>query len=63
MAVERYLSWTFGAYAPGKQAQEASWSWIEWAVNAGFPDLFGPYERAYVGGLRPGATLFTNFTL
>ncbi|MHA1653786.1 MAG: bacillithiol biosynthesis protein BshC [Candidatus Thorarchaeota archaeon] len=63
MAIERYLSWTFGAYAPGKQAQEASWSWIEWVVNAGFPDMFGPYERAYVGGLRFGATLFTNFIL
>ena len=59
--IERYLSWTFGQYAPGKLGQESSWSWIDYAVNSGFPDLFGPYERAYVGEMKNGATLFVNF--
>jgi uncharacterized protein YllA (UPF0747 family) len=61
LELERYLSWTFGQYAPGKLGQESSWSWIEWAVNSGFPDLFGPYDRAYVGEMRNGATVFVNF--
>jgi uncharacterized protein YllA (UPF0747 family) len=61
--VERYLSWVFGQYAPSKMGQESSWSWIEWAVNSGIPDLFGPYERAYVGEMKNGATLFVNFNV
>jgi uncharacterized protein YllA (UPF0747 family) len=61
--VERYLSWVFGQYAPSKLGQESSWSWIEWAVNSGFPDLMGPYERAYVGEMKNGATLFVNFNV
>lgn len=61
LEVERYLSWVFGQYAPDKMGQESSWSWIEWAVNSGFPDLFGPYERAYVGEMKNGATVYVNF--
>jgi uncharacterized protein YllA (UPF0747 family) len=63
MDVERYLSWTFGQYAEEKFGQESSWAWIEWAINAGFSDLFGPYQRAYVGPMKNGATLFVNFSL
>jgi uncharacterized protein YllA (UPF0747 family) len=63
MDLERYLSWTFGQYAEGKLGQESSWSWIEWAVNSGFSDLFGPYERAYVGPMKNGATVFVNFSI
>jgi len=61
--LERYLSWTFGQFAEGKLGQESSWSWIEWAINAGFGDLFGPYERAYVGPMKNGATMFVNFVV
>lgn len=61
--VERYLSWTFGQYTENKLGQESSWSWIEWAVNSGFSDLFGPYERAYVGPMKNGATTFVNFAI
>jgi uncharacterized protein YllA (UPF0747 family) len=63
MDVERYLSWAFGQYAEEKFGQESSWAWIEWAVNSGFSDLFGPYQRAYVGPMRNGATVFVNFSL
>ncbi len=61
--IERYLSWAFGQYANGKKAQESSWSWIEWAINAGLSDLFGPYQRAYVEEMNNGATLFINFSI
>ena len=61
--VERYLSWVYGQYTLGKMGQESSWSWIEWVVNSGFTDLFGPYERAYVGPMKNGATVFVNFTI
>ncbi|MFW9868850.1 MAG: bacillithiol biosynthesis BshC [Candidatus Thorarchaeota archaeon] len=61
--IERYLSWTFGQYAENKLGQEVSWSWIEWAINSGFPDLFGPYQRAYTGRMKNGATVFVNFTI
>ena len=61
--LERYLSWTFGQFAEGKLGQESSWSWIEWAINAGFGSLFGPYERAYVGPMKNGATIFVNFAV
>ena len=61
--VERYLSWVFGQYAENKLGQESSWSWIEWAINSGFSDLFGPYVRAYVGPMKNGATVFVNFSL
>ncbi|MHA1768518.1 MAG: bacillithiol biosynthesis protein BshC [Candidatus Thorarchaeota archaeon] len=63
LEIERYLSWAFGQYAPGKIGQESSWSWIDWAVSAGFPDLLGPYERAYVGPMKNGATLFVNLSV
>ena len=61
--IERYLSWTYGQFAQDKLGQESSWSWIEWAINAGFSNLFGPYERAYVGPMKNGATLFINFSV
>ena len=61
--LDRYLSWTFGQFAEGKLGQESSWSWIEWAINSGFGDLFGPYERAYVGPMKNGATMFVNFAI
>ena len=61
--LERYLSWTFGQYAKNKRAQESSWSWIEWAINAGFSDLFGGYERAIVPEMKNGATVFVNFSV
>ncbi|MFW9958947.1 MAG: bacillithiol biosynthesis BshC [Candidatus Odinarchaeota archaeon] len=63
MDLERYLSWAFGQFAEEKLGQESSWAWIEWAINTGFTDLFGPYERAYVGPLKNGATLFVNFSV
>ena len=63
MDLERYLSWTFGQYVEEKLGQESSWAWIEWALNSGFMDLFGPYERAYVGPLKNGATVFVNFSV
>ncbi len=63
LEIQRYLSWAFGHYAPGKISQESSWSWIEWAINSGFPDLFGPYERAYVAELKNGGTQFVNFSV
>jgi hypothetical protein len=63
LELERYLSWTFGQYAENKLGQESSWSWIEWAINSGFIDLFGPYERAYVGPMKNGATAFVNFSI
>ncbi len=61
--IEKYLSWTYGQYTTGKIGQESSWSWIEWAINSGFTDLFGPYQRAYVGPMKNGATVFVNFTI
>lgn len=61
--LERYLSWVFGQYADSKLGQESSWSWIEWAINSGFSDLFGPYERAYVGPMKNGVTVFVNFSV
>ncbi|MFX1605133.1 MAG: bacillithiol biosynthesis BshC [Promethearchaeota archaeon] len=61
--LERYLSWVFGQYADNKLGQESSWSWIEWSINSGFSDLFGPYERAYVGPMKNGATMFVNFSV
>ncbi|MHA2146962.1 MAG: hypothetical protein ACXAB0_16065, partial [Candidatus Thorarchaeota archaeon] len=61
--LERYLSWTFGQFAENKLGQESSWSWIEWAINSGFSDLFGPYERAFVGPMKNGATAFVNFSI
>ncbi|TFG11478.1 bacillithiol biosynthesis BshC [Candidatus Thorarchaeota archaeon] len=59
--IETYLSWAYGRYAKGKNTQESSWSWIEWALNAGLSDLFGPYKRAYMADMKNGATLFVNF--
>jgi len=61
--LERYLSWVFGQYAENKLGQEASWSWIEWMLNSGVHDLFGPYRRAYVPKMKNGATLFINFSV
>ena len=61
--LERYLSWTFGQYTENKLGQESSWAWLEWAINSGFSDLFGPYERAYVGPMKNGATTFVNFAI
>ena len=63
LEIERYLSWVFGQYASGKLGQESSWSWIEWILNSGFADIFGPYQRAYVPSMKNGATLFVNFFL
>ncbi|MHA2354489.1 MAG: bacillithiol biosynthesis protein BshC [Candidatus Thorarchaeota archaeon] len=63
LMVDKYLSWTYGQFAEGKLNQEGSWLWIEWALNAGFSDLFGPYFRAHVGEMKNGATFFVNFTL
>jgi len=63
LEVERYLSWVYGQFTQGKVGQEATWSWIEWAINSGFPDLFGPYFRANVSEMKNGATYFVNFTL
>jgi uncharacterized protein YllA (UPF0747 family) len=61
--LERYLSWAFGQYAENKLGQESSWAWIEWAINSGFSDLIGAYERAYVGSMKNGATVFVNFSV
>ncbi|MFW9789148.1 MAG: bacillithiol biosynthesis BshC [Candidatus Thorarchaeota archaeon] len=61
--LERYLSWVFGQYAESKLGQESSWAWIEWAINSGFSDLFGAYDRAYVGPMKNGATVFVNFSV
>ena len=61
--LERYLSWVFGQYAENKLGQESSWAWIEWAINSGFSDLFGAYDRAYVGPMKNGATVFANFSV
>jgi len=61
--VERYLSWVFGQYAENKLGQEASWSWVEWVLNSGVHDIFGPYRRAYVPNMKNGATLFVNFSM
>jgi uncharacterized protein YllA (UPF0747 family) len=61
--VEKYLSWAFGQFTQEKVSQESTWSWIEWALNAGFPDLFGPYFRAHVDEMKNGATYFVNFIL
>jgi len=63
LELERYLSWVYGQYTKGKKAQESSWSWIEWAINAGFADLFGPYQRAYVSEMNNGAALFINLSV
>ncbi|MFW9889816.1 MAG: bacillithiol biosynthesis BshC [Candidatus Thorarchaeota archaeon] len=61
--VEKYLSWAFGQFTQEKVSQESTWSWIEWVLNAGFPDLFGPYFRAHVDEMKNGATYFVNFIL
>jgi uncharacterized protein YllA (UPF0747 family) len=61
--LERYLSWSLGEFAEEKTGQESAWSWIEWAINSGFPDLFGPYERAYFDEMKNGATFFVNFSI
>ncbi|TFG10503.1 bacillithiol biosynthesis BshC [Candidatus Thorarchaeota archaeon] len=61
--LELYLSWAYGRYAQEKSVQESSWSWIEWAINSGIADLFGPYERNYVPELRNGATMWINFMI
>jgi hypothetical protein len=61
--MERYLSWVYGQYTEGKLGQESSWSWVEWALNSGISDLFGPYQRAYVPEMKNGATLFVNFNV
>ncbi|MHA2385003.1 MAG: bacillithiol biosynthesis protein BshC [Candidatus Thorarchaeota archaeon] len=63
LMIERYLSWTYGQFTTGKLNQEGSWLWIEWALNTGFPDLFGPYFRAHVGEMMNGASYFVNFIL
>ena len=63
LMIERYLSWNYGQFAEGKLNQEGSWLWIEWALNTGFSDLFGPYFRAHVGKMKNGATYFVNFIL
>jgi uncharacterized protein YllA (UPF0747 family) len=63
LEVERYLSWVYGQYTPDKMGQESSWSWIEWVLNSGFADIFGPYQRAYSPYMKNGATLFVNFFL
>jgi hypothetical protein len=63
LELERYLSWTFGQYAKEKLGQESSWSWIEWGLNSSFPDMFGPYHRAYVSEMKNGATIFVNFVI
>ena len=63
LEIERYLSWVYGQYAPNKLGQESSWSWIEWVLNTGFVDIFGPYQRAYIPEMKNGATLFVNFML
>lgn len=61
--LERYLSWAFGQYTENKLGQESTWAWIEWAINSGLSDLFGPYDRAYVGPMKNGATVFANFSI
>ncbi|TFF93521.1 bacillithiol biosynthesis BshC [Candidatus Thorarchaeota archaeon] len=61
--IELYLSWAYGRYAQEKSVQESSWSWIEWAINAGIADIFGPYERNYVEQIKNGATLWINFMI
>ncbi len=63
LELERYLSWTFGQFTEGKLGQESSWSWIEWALNSGLHDIFGPYLRAYVSELMNGSTTFINFSI
>ncbi len=63
LQVERYLSWVYGQFTQEKIGQEATWSWVEWAINSGFSDLFGPYFRGYVSEMKNGATYFVNFTL
>ncbi|MFX0056427.1 MAG: hypothetical protein ACFFAD_15975, partial [Candidatus Hermodarchaeota archaeon] len=61
--VEKYLSWAFGQFTQEKVSQESTWSWMEWALNAGFVDLFGPYFRAHSDEMKNGATYFVNFIL
>ncbi len=61
LEVEKYLSWAYGQYADGKLSQESAWSWIEWVMNSGFSDLFGPYFRIYTPEMKNGATHFVNF--
>ncbi|MGY5854662.1 MAG: bacillithiol biosynthesis BshC [Candidatus Thorarchaeota archaeon] len=63
LEVERYLSWTFGQFTEGKLGQESTWSWIEWVLNSGLHDVFGPYLRAYVSELKNGGTMFINFSI
>ena len=63
LEIERYLSWVYGQYADEKLGQESSWSWIEWALNSGLNDLFGPYERTYAPELNNGSTVFINFMI
>jgi uncharacterized protein YllA (UPF0747 family) len=63
LEVERYLSWVYGQFAEGKLSQESAWSWIEWVLNSGFSDLFGPYFRAHTPRMKNGATYFVNFKI
>jgi hypothetical protein len=63
LEIERYLSWAFGQYTSEKLGQESTWSWIEWAISTGIPDLFGPYFRAYVPEMNNGSTLFINLSI
>ncbi len=61
--IECYRSWAYGEYEQGKSGQEVTWSCIEWAINSGLSDLFGPYQRAYSAALRNGSTQFVNFVV
>jgi hypothetical protein len=61
LEIERYPSWVFGQYTEGKIGQESTWSWIDWAINSGLHDLFGPYQRTYVPEMKNGGTVFINF--
>jgi len=63
LEVEKYLSWVYGQFAEGKLSQESAWSWIEWVLNSGFSDLFGPYFRAHTPQMKNGATYFVNFNI
>jgi hypothetical protein len=63
LEIERYLSWVYGQYTDEKFGQESSWSWIEWAINSGLHDLFGPYDRTYDSELNNGSTVFINFMI
>jgi hypothetical protein len=63
LEIERYLSWVYGQYTDEKFGQESSWSWIDWAINSGLHDLFGPYDRTYDPELNNGSTVFINFMI